>query len=98
MPAVRRRFVDVSEQEYRTEHDSMGEVRVPADALWRAQTQRAVENFPISGTPIEPALVHAMGHVKAAAAVANGERGVLSDEQAEAIERDIIGPQATATP
>ena len=67
----------MSEQEYRTEHDSMGEVRVPADALWRAQTQRAIENFPISGTPIEPALVHAMGHVKAAAAVANGELGVL---------------------
>ena len=66
----------MSEQEYRT-----------ADALWRAQTQRAVENFPISGTPVEPALVHAMGHVKAAAAVANGELGVLSAEQAEAIER-----------
>ena len=77
----------MSEQEYRTEHDSMGEVRVPVDALWRAQTQRAVENFPISGTPVEPALVHAMGHVKAAAAVANGELGVLSAEQAEAIER-----------
>ena len=77
----------MSEQEYRTEHDSMGEVRVPADALWRAQTQRAIENFPISGTPIEPALVHAMGHVKAAAAVANGELGVLDAEQATAIER-----------
>ncbi len=87
MPAVRRRFEDVSEQEYRTEHDSMGEVRVPADALWRAQTQRAVENFPISGTPIEPALVHAMGHVKAAAAVANGDLGVLDADQASAIEQ-----------
>ena len=43
-------------QEYRTEQDSMGEVKVPREALWRAQTQRAVENFPISGTPIEPAL------------------------------------------
>ncbi len=87
MPAVRRRFEDVSEQEYRTEHDSMGEVRVPADALWRAQTQRAVENFPISGTPIEPALVYAMGHVKAAAAVANRDLGVLEAEQASAIEQ-----------
>ena len=87
VPAVRRRFEDVSEQEYRTEHDSMGEVRVPADALWRAQTQRAVENFPISGTPIEPALVHAMGHVKAAAAVANRDLGVLEAEQASAIEQ-----------
>ena len=63
----------------------MGEVRVPADALWRAQTQRAVENFPISGTPIEPRLIHAIGHVKAAAAVTNGELGVLPAEQADAI-------------
>ena len=55
----------------------MGEVQVPADALWRAQTQRAVENFPISGTPLEPRLVHALGAVKAAAAVVNGELGVL---------------------
>lgn len=74
-----------SSQDYRTEHDSMGEVQVPRDALWRAQTQRAVENFPISGTPIEPRLIHAIGHVKAAAAVTNGELGVLPSEQAEAI-------------
>ena len=72
-------------EEYRTEHDSMGEVKVPRDALWRAQTQRAVENFPISGTPLEPRLVHAIGHVKAAAASVNGELGVLKPEQAEAI-------------
>ena len=63
----------------------MGEVAVPRDALWRAQTQRAVENFPISGTPIEPALIHAIGQVKAAAAVVNGELGVLSPERADAI-------------
>ncbi|WP_202388349.1 class II fumarate hydratase [Nocardioides flavescens] len=63
----------------------MGEVQVPRDALWRAQTQRAVENFPISGTPIEPALVHAIGQVKAAAAVVNGALGVLPGEQADAI-------------
>lgn len=74
-----------SSEDYRTEHDSMGEVQVPRDALWRAQTQRAVENFPISGTPIEPGLIHAIGHVKAAAAVTNGELGVLPAEQAEAI-------------
>ena len=55
----------------RIEKDSLGEVEVPASAYYGAQTQRAVENFPISGTPVEPALVHAMGHVKAAAAVAN---------------------------
>ncbi|THI95300.1 class II fumarate hydratase [Nocardioides sp.] len=63
----------------------MGEVRVPAEALWKAQTQRAVENFPISGTPIEPALIHALGEVKAAAAVANGQLGVLAHEVAAAI-------------
>ena len=78
---------DVSDNSdgFRIEHDSMGEVRVPVDALWAAQTQRAVENFPISGTPIEPALIHAIGHVKAAAAAINAELGVLTDEQAHAI-------------
>lgn len=75
-----------SDASFRTEHDSMGEVRVPAAALWQAQTQRAVENFPISGTPIEPALVHALGEVKAAAARANGELGVLPADLAAAIE------------
>jgi len=71
--------------QFRIEHDSMGDVRVPKDALWRAQTQRAVENFPISGTPIEPALIHAIGHVKAAAAKANADLGVLTTKQADAI-------------
>ena len=71
--------------DFRTEHDSMGEIQVPAEALWRAQTQRAVENFPISGTPIEPALIHALGEVKAAAAAANLALGVLGEEQGEAI-------------
>ncbi|GAB3772577.1 fumarate hydratase class II [Nocardioides ginsengisegetis] len=71
--------------DYRIEHDSMGEVRVPADALWRAQTQRAVENFPISGTPIEPALIHALARVKHAAALANKELGVLPAEVADPI-------------
>jgi fumarate hydratase, class II len=71
--------------DFRIEHDSMGEVRVPKDALWRAQTQRAVENFPISGTPIEPALIHAIGAVKEAAARVNGELGVLTPERADAI-------------
>lgn len=69
----------------RIEHDSMGEVEVPLDALWRAQTQRAVENFPISGTPLEPRLVHALGEVKAAAAQVNGALGVISAEHATAI-------------
>ncbi|NYI43933.1 fumarate hydratase class II [Nocardioides aromaticivorans] len=75
----------MSNEDFRIEHDSMGEVRVPAAALWQAQTQRAVENFPISGTPIEPALVHALGEVKAAAARANADLGVLSSDLADAI-------------
>ena len=60
----------------------MGEVRVPEDALWRAQTQRAVENFPISGRPLEPALVHALARIKAAAAETNVDLGTLTAEQA----------------
>ncbi len=56
---------------FRIEHDSMGEVEVPRDALWRAQTQRAVENFPISGTRLEGEHVDALARVKAAAAKVN---------------------------
>jgi fumarate hydratase class II len=76
----------MSDQEgYRVEHDSMGEVRVPEAALWQAQTQRAVENFPISGRPLEPALVHALARIKGAAAQTNRELGALTEEQAGAI-------------
>lgn len=71
--------------DYRTEHDSMGEVQVPAAALWRAQTQRAIENFPISGTRLEDEHVKAMAQVKAAAAKVNADLGVIEPEQAEAI-------------
>jgi fumarate hydratase class II len=71
--------------DYRTEHDSMGEVRVPADALWRAQTQRAVENFPISGTGLEPEHIRALARVKAAAAVVNARLGLVDDDVAAAI-------------
>ncbi len=71
--------------EYRIEHDTMGEVKVPADALWRAQTQRAVENFPISGTPIESAQIRALAQIKAACAKANAELGILDEDLAEAI-------------
>ena len=70
---------------YRIEHDTMGEVRVPRDALYQAQTQRAIENFPISGTPIEPAVVHALGRIKGAAARANSQLGVVKPEIAERI-------------
>ncbi|WP_067973339.1 class II fumarate hydratase [Nocardiopsis trehalosi] len=71
--------------EFRVEHDSMGEVRVPAAAKWRAQTQRAVENFPISGQGLEPAHIAALGHIKAAAAKVNAELGVIPADLAEAV-------------
>ncbi|MGK5534006.1 class II fumarate hydratase [Streptomyces sp. URMC 129] len=73
--------------EYRIEHDSMGEVRVPADARWRAQTQRAVENFPISGQRLERAHIAALARIKAAAATVNAELGVIEKDMAEAIVR-----------
>ncbi|MFJ6695784.1 class II fumarate hydratase [Streptomyces sp. NPDC091272] len=71
--------------EYRIEHDSMGEVRVPAHAKWRAQTQRAVENFPISGQRLERAHIEALARIKAAAAKVNAELGVLDQDVASAI-------------
>ncbi|GGM39841.1 class II fumarate hydratase [Dactylosporangium sucinum] len=71
--------------EYRVEHDTMGEVRVPADALWRAQTQRAVENFPISGGRLESAHIQALARIKAAAAAVNADLGVLDRDVADAI-------------
>src|SRR3990170_250421 len=83
----------MSDDGFRTEHDSMGEVRVPADALWRAQTQRAVENFPISGSPIERSLIGALGSIKGAAAVVNGELGVL-DEDVAAVVHDAAAEVA----
>ncbi|HSG71200.1 MAG TPA: class II fumarate hydratase [Planctomycetaceae bacterium] len=78
---------------FRTEHDTMGEVQVPAQAYYGAQTQRAVENFPISGWTLPPALIHALGRVKWAAAIANRDLGKLtgsgknplSDQQVEAL-------------
>ncbi|MGH3414265.1 MAG: class II fumarate hydratase [Marmoricola sp.] len=75
----------MNDDDFRIEHDSMGEVRVPAQALWRAQTQRAVENFPVSGTTIEPALVRALARVKRAAAKTNAELGTVSEDRARAI-------------
>ncbi|MEE1741761.1 class II fumarate hydratase [Streptomyces sp. BE147] len=71
--------------EYRIEHDSMGEVRVPAHAKWRAQTQRAVENFPVSGQRLERAHIEALARIKAAAAKVNAELGVLDADIAGAI-------------
>ncbi len=65
--------------EARVEHDSMGEVRVPADARWGAQTQRAIDNFPISGDPLPPALIHALGLIKAEAARVNKQPRAIAD-------------------
>ncbi|WP_318208991.1 MULTISPECIES: class II fumarate hydratase [unclassified Streptomyces] len=70
---------------HRIEHDSMGEVRVPAHAKWRAQTQRAVENFPVSGQRLERAHIEALARIKAAAAQVNAELGVIDKDRAEAI-------------
>jgi fumarate hydratase class II len=70
---------------FRTERDSMGELQVPADALWGAQTQRAVQNFPISGRPLPRAFIRALGVIKQAAALANAKLGLLDPEVAQAI-------------
>jgi fumarate hydratase class II len=70
---------------FRIEHDSMGEVRVPAHAKWRAQTQRAVENFPVSGQRLERAHIAALARIKAAAAQVNAQLGVLDEDIARAI-------------
>ncbi|WP_411071631.1 class II fumarate hydratase [Streptomyces sp. cmx-4-25] len=71
--------------DFRIEHDSMGEVRVPAHAKWRAQTQRAVENFPVSGQRLERAHIEALARIKAAAAQVNARLGVIDADRAEAI-------------
>ncbi|SHH44973.1 fumarase, class II [Jatrophihabitans endophyticus] len=73
------------ETEYRIEKDSMGDVRVPRDAKWRAQTQRAVENFPISGAPIERELIAGLATIKGAGARVRAQRGLLDAAKAEAI-------------
>ncbi|MBF6210781.1 class II fumarate hydratase [Nocardia puris] len=73
------------ETQYRIEHDTMGEVRVPVHALWRAQTQRAVENFPISGRGLERAQIRALGLLKAACAKVNKDLGLLDAAKADAI-------------
>ncbi|MBS0581730.1 MAG: class II fumarate hydratase [Proteobacteria bacterium] len=70
---------------YRIEHDSMGELKVPAEALWGAQTQRAVDNFPISGLVMPREFIRALGLIKAAAARVNGDLGHLPKAKAKAI-------------
>src|SRR3984957_6167662 len=70
----------------RIERDSMGELKVPADALWGAQTQRALENFPISGWVLPRAFIRALALIKQAAAAANARLGLLERPIAAAIE------------
>ena len=76
--------------DFRTEKDSLGEMKVPAAALWGPQTQRAVENFPISGKPLPPAFIHTLGLIKAAAARVNRELGLVDKPIADAIEKAAI--------
>ncbi|WNL48034.1 class II fumarate hydratase [Dyella sp. BiH032] len=76
--------------QYRIEHDSMGELKVPADALYGAQTQRAVDNFPISGLRLPRAFIRALGLIKAAAAEANLSLGYLRKGQAAAIRKAAL--------
>src|SRR5688572_23900234 len=71
--------------EFRIEHDTMGEVRAPAAARWGAQTQRAVENFPISGLRLERAMIGALGAIKGASSTVNHRLGVLPEDVATAI-------------
>ena len=73
--------------DYRIERDSMGELKVPADALWGAQTQRAVDNFPISGVPMPREFIRALGLIKSAAAEVNANLGHLKKTQAKAIRK-----------
>src|SRR5215212_8681418 len=81
----------------RVERDTLGEVRVPDDALYGAQTQRAVENYPISGLREHPTFIRAFVYLKKAASLANGELGALDDKLASAISAacdDILGNEA----
>lgn len=75
---------------FRTEHDSMGPLEVPRDALWGAQTERARRNFPVSGRTLPPPFLHALARIKAAAARANRALGLLDEARARAIEEAAL--------
>ncbi len=84
---------------YRIERDSMGELQVPAEALWGAQTQRAVQNFPISGRPLPRAFISALGLIKQAAASANARLELLDADTARAISEaaaDVVAGKVDA--
>jgi len=80
----------MNDKKFRTEHDSMGELKVPEDALWGAQTQRAVDNFPISGLTMPRQFIAALGLVKWAAAGANAELGLLTSDVAVAVQKAAL--------
>ena len=80
----------MNDKKYRIEHDSMGELQVPQDALWGAQTQRAVENFPISGLTMPRQFIAALGLVKWAAAGANAELGLMKSDVAVAVQKAAL--------
>ncbi|HEY5641721.1 MAG TPA: class II fumarate hydratase [Woeseiaceae bacterium] len=80
----------MSDKAFRIEKDSMGELKVPADALWGAQTQRAVDNFPISGLTMPRQFIEALGLVKWAAAGANAELGLIKSDVAIAIQKSAL--------
>lgn len=82
--------------EFRIEKDSMGEVKVPAQAYYGAQTQRAIENFPVSGWPLHSDLIHAMGLVKYACGVANRDLGKLTGTGKEPLNDDQVAAMLTA--
>src|ERR1700752_1880365 len=79
---------------FRIEHDSMGDVRVPKAAKWQAQTQRAIENFPISGTTVERSLLYALAAIKGAAALENARLKVVDKKVAAAVYQ--AGQEVTA--
>ena len=80
----------MNKKTFRTAHDSMGELKVPEDALWGAQTQRAVDNFPISGMRMPRRFIAALGLVKWAAAGANAELGLMTSDTAKAIQQAAV--------
>src|SRR4051794_18841152 len=77
--------IEQTTEDVRIERDTMGDVAVPASALWGAQTQRAVENFPVSGVRVDPGVIRALAAVKAAAARVNARLGVLPQDVADAV-------------
>jgi len=79
-------IVEIDGKQYRKDHDTMGDVFVPVEALYQAQTQRAVENFPISGQGLEEANIVELARIKKAAAIVNGRRGIIPTDVAEAIQ------------